>query len=197
MTIDKEVNPRFEVYIHLFPNGKRYVGITCQGVFNRWNHGRGYSGYVRKAIDKYGWENIRHFVLKKSFTEEQAKQKEKQLIAKYQSNTPKFGYNQTEGGDGTVGFKQPQYVKDAVAKSNSERVWSEESKKRSSEAKLGKPFTEEHKRKIGKSRKGKPGCKHTDEFKEMVSNMFKGKPFTQEHRDKISASLKGRKKVVI
>lgn len=197
MTIDKEVNPRFEVYIHLFPNGKRYVGITCQGVFDRWNHGRGYSGYVRKAIDKYGWENIRHFVLKKSFTEEQAKQKEKQLIAKHQSNTPKFGYNQTEGGDGTVGFKQPQYVKDAVAKSNSERIWSEESKKRSSEAKLGKSFTEEHKRKIGKARKGKPGCKHTDEFKEMVSNMFKGKPFTQEHRDKISASLKGRKKVII
>lgn len=196
MVVDKEVNPRFEVYMHLFPNGKRYVGITCQGVLNRWSHGSGYSGYVRKAIDKYGWENVRHFVLKRTFDEKQAKQKEKQLITKYHSNNPKFGYNQTMGGDGTVGFKQPKHVKEAVSRANSERVWSEESKKRASEAKLGRTFTEEHKRKIGESRKGKPGCKHTDEFKSMVSNRFKGKPFTQDHKDKISAALKNRKKVV-
>lgn len=200
MTIDKEVNPRFEstfkVYKHVFPNGKIYIGITSRSLNQRWQHGKGYSGYVRKAIDKYGWDNIKHFVLVGDFTEDEAKLKERQLIAKYNSNNPEFGYNLTQGGDGTLGFTQPEHVRYAVSKANSERLWSEESRQKSSKAKLGCTFSEEHKRKIGDSRRGKPGCVHTEEFKQRVSQQFKGKRFTQEHKDKISAALKGRKKVV-
>lgn len=44
MTIDKEVNPRFEktykVYKHIFPNGKVYVGITSQPLNCRWRSGK-------------------------------------------------------------------------------------------------------------------------------------------------------------
>lgn len=200
MTIDKEVNPRFEktykVYKHVFPNGKVYVGITSQTLDQRWQGGRGYSGFVRKAIDKYGWDNIKHYVLVGDFTESEAKAKERFLIAKYHSNEPKFGYNQTNGGDGTVGFHQPDHVRAAVATANSRRVWSKESKQRSSQAKLGKTFTEEHKRKIGEAIKGKTGRPHTEEFKQMVSQQFKGKPLTQEHKNKIAAALRGRKRVV-
>lgn len=201
MTIDKEVNPRFEktykVYKHVSPNGKVYIGITSQSLNSRWNSGKGYgNNLVGKAINKYGWDNIKHYVLKGDFTEDEAKLKERELIAKYKSNQYEYGYNQTAGGDGTLGFKQPQYVKDAVAQANSSRIWFEKSRQRSSQSKLGKCFTEEHKRKIGESRRGKPGAAHTEEFKYMVSRMFKGKPKTQEHRDKISAALKGRKRVV-
>lgn len=200
MIINKEINPRFEktwkVYKHIFPLGKIYVGITSRQLNERWQSGKGYSGLVRKAIDKYGWDNIDHYVLKGDFTEDEAKQKEIELIHKYNSNNISYGYNQTSGGDGTVGFIQPDYARKAVSVANHERIWSKESRERSSNSKKGIPFTEEHKKKIGNSRRGKRGCIHTEEFKANVSKQFKGKPLTQEHKDKISAALKGRKKVI-
>ena len=30
------------VYVHIAPNGKKYVGITSQKPEKRWNHGEGY-----------------------------------------------------------------------------------------------------------------------------------------------------------
>lgn len=89
------------VYLHYFPNKKRYIGITCQGTKNRWRHdGTGYKGQiVKRAIDKYGWNNILHFILYKDLTEEEAKAKEIELIAKYKSDDKRYGYNITAGGD--------------------------------------------------------------------------------------------------
>lgn len=187
----------YKVYIHVFPNNKKYVGITSRSLQERWCDGKGYSGFVRKAIDKYGWENTKHFVYKQELTEEQAKLKEKELIAKYKTMDSRYGYNLTAGGDGSCGFHQPEHVKKAVAEANSKRVWSKESRQKASQSKVGKKFSEEHKRKIGEARKGKPGVKYTEEMRQRVSKQFKGKPFTQEHKDKISAALKGRKRVVV
>lgn len=128
----------YKVYIHIFPNNKKYVGITSKPLQERWCDGKGYSGFVRKAIDKYGWENIKHFVYKQGLTEEQAKLKEKELIAKYKTMDPRYGYNLTSGGDGTVGFHQPEHVKRAVAEANSKRTWSKESRQKASQSKIGK-----------------------------------------------------------
>ena len=80
MVINKEVNPRFEktykIYKHVFPNGKVYIGITSQSLNSRWNSGKGYgNSLVGKAIKKYGWDNIKHYVLKGDFTEDEAKLK--------------------------------------------------------------------------------------------------------------------------
>lgn len=51
----------YTVYMHTFPNGKRYVGITCQDVSRRWRDGKGYDEQaVHGAILKYGWNNIQH-----------------------------------------------------------------------------------------------------------------------------------------
>lgn len=52
---------------------------------------------------------------------------------------------------------------------------------------LGYRFSEESKKKIGKSNKGK---KRSEEFKQEVSKRFKGKKFSDTHREKISQSLK-------
>ena len=85
MQVDKEVNPRFEktykVYKHVFPNGKVYVGITSRSLKIRWDHGKGYSynSRINNAINKYGWSNVKHYVLKEQFTEAEAKQKEIEL----------------------------------------------------------------------------------------------------------------------
>lgn len=58
---------RWCVYEHLFPNGKRYVGITSKPPKTRWENGAGYAKdgqpVMYNAIQKYGWDNIEHNVL--------------------------------------------------------------------------------------------------------------------------------------
>ena len=57
----------WSVYIHTFPNGKKYVGVTSQVPASlRWhNNGSGYKnqGYISRAIEKYGWDNVSHEIV--------------------------------------------------------------------------------------------------------------------------------------
>lgn len=92
-------NKKYYVYIHLFPNGKRYIGLTTQNVKDRWKNGKGYNNQqiMRRAIMKYGWDNISHQVFECQ-TESEMKYLEKYLIAYYQTRDKKYGYNLAEGG---------------------------------------------------------------------------------------------------
>lgn len=86
----------YTVYIHTFPNGKRYVGLTKQEVDARWQNGKGYKGQpVFKAICNLGWDNIQHEVIN-GLTREEAQKKEKELIELY--DTVNNGYNVAPGG---------------------------------------------------------------------------------------------------
>ena len=95
------------VYCHVFPTGetlkecKKYFGITCKDYNKRWGkHGAEYRGQkVFDAILYYGWKNITHYILFKNLTKEEAILKEQELIAKYKTNDPKYGYNASEGGE--------------------------------------------------------------------------------------------------
>lgn len=91
--------------MHISPSSKKYIGITSRDVKKRWANGYGYMGhdYFYKAIQKHGWENIKHEILFENLTESEAKQKEIELIAFYKSYDREFGYNQTLGGDGRKG----------------------------------------------------------------------------------------------
>ena len=93
------------VYIHLFPNGKRYVGLTMRDVNKRWLNGRGYrtQKVVYNAILKYGWDNISHIVYECD-TESEMKYLERYLIAYYNTTDHIYGYNVTEGGDASLGI---------------------------------------------------------------------------------------------
>lgn len=58
------VDFKHKVYIHKFPNGKKYVGV-CKNCEDRWANGKGYA-YNKKMYDdiqKYGWDNIEHKIL--------------------------------------------------------------------------------------------------------------------------------------
>lgn len=92
------------VYEHLFPNGKRYIGITSQDVDKRWQNGHGYDTQflMSRAIKKYGWENIQHNILEDNLTKEDAQCKEIYYIKQFQTNDNKYGYNRTSGGDAHV-----------------------------------------------------------------------------------------------
>lgn len=94
----------YSVYEHLFPNGKRYFGITAQRPERRWQNGRGYTSqyFMNRAIHKYGWENIKHNILHSGLAEQEAKLKEKYYIEKYKTNDLAFGYNRTTGGDAHI-----------------------------------------------------------------------------------------------
>lgn len=91
---------RYIVYCHIFPNGKRYVGITSQRLNSRFrNNGDGYKGQmVYNAIQKYGWHNIEHRVLYENLTKEEAERKEIEIIAEWKTNDINFGYNRASGG---------------------------------------------------------------------------------------------------
>lgn len=54
------------VYIHKFPDGKFYVGITGSNPEKRWLNGCGYSTQpkISDAIDQFGWENVQHYTCK-------------------------------------------------------------------------------------------------------------------------------------
>ena len=102
---------KFCVYVHIFPNGKKYIGITCKRPNDRWESGNGYKegSPMRNAINKYGWDNIEHVILFEGLTQEEACNKEIELIAEYKTNIHKYGnkygYNMTDGGEGTFGHK--------------------------------------------------------------------------------------------
>lgn len=91
----------FKVYIHTFPNNKVYVGITSYKNANyRWQNGKGYKTQrlMYNAIQKYGWDNIKHKVLFDNLTKEEAEKKEIELINFYKSSNKKYGYNIDNGG---------------------------------------------------------------------------------------------------
>lgn len=120
---------KYIVYMHIFPNDKKYVGVTCKTPNGRWEGGCGYSQehqpIMYNAIQKYGWENVRHEILYENLTRDEALCLEKELIAKHRTNCKRYGceygYNMTDGGEGTVGH-----------------VVSEKSRKLMSDAKIGK-----------------------------------------------------------
>lgn len=91
---------KYWVYIHTFPNGKKYVGLTTQKNINkRWLGGRGYKGQVvYNPILKYGWRNIDHTVYQVD-TKEEMEYLEKYLIAYYHTADRKYGYNVSTGGE--------------------------------------------------------------------------------------------------
>lgn len=105
------MNKNFCVYMHTFPNNKKYIGITSTTPERRWQNGTGYDSkhqpVIYNAIQKYGWENVSHDILFENLTIEEAQNIEKELIAKYKTNCRKYGddygYNMTDGGEGTLG----------------------------------------------------------------------------------------------
>ena len=103
----KYSNGFWKVYVHINrENGKRYVGITSQKPEYRWNYGHAYkrNQHFSAAIDKYGWDSFDHIVLFDHLTEQEAKKKEQDLIALWETRDRSKGYNTTAGGEGTTGF---------------------------------------------------------------------------------------------
>jgi group I intron endonuclease len=89
----------YSVYKHTTPDGKVYIGATCD-IKRRWRDaGVGYRKQkFGAAIQEFGWDNIEHEVLHKGLTKAEAEKFEEEEILNYKSHDPQFGYNMTFGG---------------------------------------------------------------------------------------------------
>lgn len=126
---------KFIVYCHtLKSDGRKYIGITGQNPKKRWNYGNGYTSYFRNAIKKYGWNNFEHTILFEDLTEQEAIQKEIELIKELDLTDREKGFNLCYGGQGTNGY-----------------VFNEKDIEKMRISHLGKKLTEEQKQKISLS----------------------------------------------
>lgn len=175
------------LYLHKSPSNKYYVGITCQGIERRWRYdGSGYyqCKYFYNAIQKYGFNNFEHFIVRLGLDEDTANECEINMI----KNLREAGfqlYNVSNGGRAV--FKGLHL--------------SEEHKKKISESNIGRPptkMTDVGKQRLINSLKGNKnalGYHHTQETKERISRTLTGrsrKPFTQEQLKHMSECRKGK-----
>ena len=139
--------------------------------------------YFHKALRKYSLENWVYCVLEDNVLRANLNMREMDWIEYYDSYYS--GYNLTLGGGGSVS-----------------RICTEETKKKISDAKVGKPLSEQAKQRMSESRKGKPspmqGKHHSEETKKRLSeiekgagNPFYGRHHSEETRKKISEYHKG------
>ena len=175
-------NNRYYVYKHTSPSGKVYIGITRQRATKRWQAGGGYSynTHFINAIKKYGWENFAHEIIFSGLTEREAKEKEIELIAQYDSTNRDKGYNISPGGnvisDETQTKIQKTRKKHGVNEKERKRmlsVWSDPQKRKIIVARMqNKPRTDEQKAhyRASSARRGKP---LPDETKEKLSDIAK------------------------
>lgn len=194
------------VYIHTAPNNKRYVGIS-QNYIKRWKNGIGYkkNKHFYSAIEKYGWDNIKHEIVAEGLSLAEAEQMEIELIKKYQSNNREFGYNKAEGGKVNRGYKLSELTRKRLSESHKGHLSATKGIKLSPERKEKaintlKKYRETHK---GNMPKPMQGRHHSEETKQKMSEAHKGllvgekhpwygKKFSDEHRQKISQALTGK-----
>lgn len=83
----------------IFPNNKIYCGYSGNLV-KRWSSKHRYSRcpLVYKAIEKYGWENIKKYVVFFSKNKQQALNKQAEIIESLDLLNSKKGYNLIPGG---------------------------------------------------------------------------------------------------
>lgn len=168
----------YTVYKHTSPSGKVYIGITRMTPQKRWAAGYKHCPHFRAAIQKYGWENIKHEILAEGLTKEQAEQMEIELIEKHNATDRRYGYNADNGGSA------PGRV-------------SEETRRKISEAQrgekhhyYGKHLSAEHRQKLGDAHRGKRYRARSAEHCKKLSEANTGKHPDAAARAKMSAAKK-------
>ena len=188
--MNKETNDekKWCVYVHINKiNGKMYVGITCKSPNVRWRNGEGYhtQQVIYKAIQKYGWDNFEHIIICQNKSKREAKNIEKYLIKNWNTKSP-FGYNVTEGGDGSYGYHHTEKTRKQMS----------EMRKGENHPLYGKHHSEETKNKISNSKSGEKhhlyGKHRSEEARKSISNALKGSHLSEERKKKISDAHKGK-----
>jgi len=163
----------YTLYMHIAPNGKKYIGIS-KDINRRWNNfKREYKGctYFYYAIQKYGWDNIEHKIILESLTREDAEKFEREWIKNNKSNDRRYGYNLTSGGE-----KQKEYtleVRKKISDAQIGKVVSNETRIKLSNALSGRVFSESHMKKLSEFSKTRKGKKRPKDICKRISDTLK------------------------
>lgn len=184
------------VYKHTCPNNKVYIGITSREPNKRWRNGKGYinNEHFYRAIQKYGWQSIKHDILFIDLTQQQAEQKEIELIKQYKSNQREYGYNILEGGNVSNGITEEGKQRMIDKSKGKHRSPNTEFKKGHKPWTTGKKMSDDFRKKLSKIHIG-----HTlsDETKKKLSEnnarYWKGKKRDKVTIIKMSEAMKGKK----
>jgi len=160
-------------------NNKQYVGDHSTNKLN--DHYLGSGKLLYYSIKKYGKQNFKKEILEYFPTKKQSFDAQEKWITKY--DTCQNGYNISPlGGMGVVGCHSEE----------TKKIMSVKAKARPSPNK-GKTFSDEHRKHIGESRKGKL---HSEESKRKISKggigKRKGIPLSDEARKNMSIALIGK-----
>lgn len=195
------------IYKATFENGKCYIGQTTKTLKTRRsahitnNHRKNVC--FRRAIDKYGKDSISWEIIDTASSIEELNEKEQYWIEYYNSyinSENSNGYNMTLGGSSTLGWIPSQKTKENISKSLKGKFAGNKSPQYGKTGELstwwGRKHTEEEKRKIAEGNK-KPKSEDT---KRKISASLKGKPpwnkgipRTSEEKRKISEAKIGKK----
>lgn len=147
------------VYVHTNKtNGKVYVGLTGMKPEDRWRNGNGYHNktYFKNAIDKYGWDNFTHEIIKDNLTKEDAANWEIYYISFYKSSDRRYGYNMSSGGENGGGHPQSEETRRKIGENGYHygmlgKKLSDETKQKISESNMGRTFSDETRKKLSES----------------------------------------------
>lgn len=189
---------KYTVYKHICPNGKIYIGITSNPLWQRFKNGRGYESQLfGSAIKKYGWENISHEILFSNLVKSEAEEKEIELIEKHQSTNIKYGYNVDVGGN--AGRKLSARTKQKISEKKKGVKKSAESIEKQRQKMIGRKIPIAQIEKMRISHKLSPRTfseKQRKEISDRVSGRnhpMYGKHHTEETRQKMSIAQKSKK----
>ena len=184
--------------MHTSPSGKKYIGMTGEeNLVNRWGlNGNGYLKHkpngefnqpaIANAILKYNnWDNWKHEILLSELTQQEAEEKEIELIELHDTTNPLYGYNIRIGGNVMVGENNPNYGKHH----------SEETRKKISDARKGKLIGEDNPM-YGNHRfagENHPlyGTHLSQDTKDKIGKALTGREMPEEIKRKISEKMSG------
>lgn len=175
------------VYCLTSPNGKRYVGIGMGvgGIAARWKKYRSMQCKTQRklfnAFKCHGPDNFKYEVVLVTTDRERAERLEKQLIALWGLQNDRFGYNISDGGHSSNGWKVTPEISKRMSLAHTGNSHSQETKDKISLAHSGKKLSVDHIKNLKL-------VKRTQETKEKLRLAQTGKKLSQATRNKMKES---------
>ncbi len=152
---DINLDKNYKIYkVTNLIDGKVYIGCTKQPIQERKRSHlslvKNKNGYyfhenlMKCGVDNFRWEVLLYCEKYESY------RYEKEIIKLFKSNNKEYGYNLTEGGAGSNGFKHSEKTISLFKN----RIFTEEHKTRLSDARIGKKHTDITKEKLSLLRTG-------------------------------------------
>ena len=180
----------WKVYRFTFPDGKVYIGCTCQELKDRCKM-KNYKGMpVYKAFSSFPKGSWQLDLLSVWDSEDAGYKAEVEAIELYGSTDPDKGYNRATGGKGAKGVKHTEEWK----RRNGDLM---RGRKRSPEtiARIASKNRGRHLPQLTRENNGFYGKRHTPETLAVISAKSRAKVFTDEIRRHMGDGKRGRPKL--